>query len=434
MYQNIMLKVLLRNGILLFFLCICQPLFSQYSLSGRVINADDKKPLDAVSVFLSNTSIGIYTNKDGRYLLPEFPAGKFKLVVSLIGYQTYTKLISSKDIPGELNIELKPDSGKLPEVILESSEVYGWEKWGTLFTEFFIGTSSYSKQCDLKNPEAIKFRFSKTKNTLYAVARVPLIIENRALGYEINYKLEDFEYDFSKKVVTYNGYPFFKDLSQTYPSKAKRWKEARMEVYYGSVMHFMRSLFTHKLAEEGYEVRSLALIPNFMKERAKALLKSKESKIRGKTDSSYEFTDKAGIRSIDDYGKGTLRLVTNATDSTAYYKKYLKQADWIVSNELFKTDSSFCFSKDSLTLAVFSSDSIEIRCLRKEVPLEYKRTGIQHRFEKVPVTQFTFINHKPIFVMTNGFYYGPYDLKITGFWAWWETLSTLIPFDYFPPK
>jgi hypothetical protein len=399
-----------------------------------VIRADDKMPLDAVSIFLSNTSIGMYTNKDGLYLLPNLPSGKFKLVVSLIGFQTFTKLISSKDLPEELNIELKPDLGKLPDVILESSEVYGWEKWGTIFTELFIGTSSYSKQCDLKNPEAIKFRFSKANNTLTAVARVPLVIENRALGYEIKYKLEDFEYDFSKKVVTYNGYPFFKDLSQTYPSKAKRWQETRMDVYYGSVMHFMRTLFTHKLTEEGYEVRSLALVPNLKKERAKALLKNKDSKIISKTDSSYEFGDRTGIRSINEYGTGNLRLVTHATDSTDYYKKYLKQPDLIVSNELFKTDSSFCFSADSLTLTVFSIDSFEVTYLHKEVPLEYKRTGMQHRFDKIPVSQFTFINHKPIFVMSNGFYYGPYDLKRTGFWAWWETLSTLMPYDYFPPK
>jgi hypothetical protein len=303
-----------------------------------------------------------------------------------------------------------------------------------LFKELFIGTSSYSKQCDLKNPEALKFRFSKTNNTLTVVAREPLVIENKALGYEIKYKLEEFEYDFSKKIVTYSGYPFFKDLSQSFPSKAKKWQEARMDAYYGSLLHFMRTLFTHKLAEEGYEVRSLALVPNLNKERAKALLKTKNTRITSKADSLYEFTDSRGIRSINDYGKGPLRLVTHATDSTAYYKKYLNQPDSIVSNELFKTDSSFCFYYDSLTVSVFSVDSLEVKYLHKDVPLEYKRTGRQHRFDKYPVSQFTFINHKPIFVMSNGFYYGPYDLKRTGFWAWWETVATLMPYDYFPPK
>ncbi len=400
-------------------LCTCQALFSQPALSGKVISADDKKPLAAVSIYLSSTSIGVSTDTMGIFSFRNFPAGKFQLVVSHIGYETFTKLVNSNNLPGELTIELKPGSNKLPGIILDPWEPYGWSKWGAFFTEMFIGTSSYAKECDLQNPEVIKFRFSKTNNTLTAVAYTPLIIENRALGYEIQYKLEDFEYDFSKKIVSYNGYPLFKDLSPTHPSKAKRWQDKRRNVYYGSVMHFMRTLFTHTLAEEGYEIRSLALVPNLNKERAKELLQNGGEKIQSKADSSYTIE------------AGTIKLTTKATDSTAYYKKYLKQPDLVVSNELIKPDS-ICFVPDGSTLGIFSMDSIEVNYLHKDVPIEYKRIGLQHRFDKIPVSQLSFINRKPVFVMRNGYYYGPYDLKITGFWAWWETLSTLMPYDYLP--
>ena len=413
---------MLRYFVLLALLCTCESLFAQAILSGKVTSADDKKPLASVSIYLSNTSIGVNTNNNGVYSFNNFPSGKFQLVVSHIGYETFTKLINSKNLPQEINIELKQKSAQLPDVVLEPFEAYGWEKWGSLFTDMFIGTSSYARDCELKNPEAVKFRFSKTNNTLTAVAYAPLVIENKGLGYEIQYKMEDFEYDFSKKIVIYNGYPLFKDLSQKFPSKAKRWEEKRRNVYYGSVMHFMRSLFTHKLEEEGYEIRSLALIPNLKKERAKALLKNGEDKIQSKTDSTYTIQN------------GTLKLITEATDSTAYYKKYLKQPDLIVSHEVIKTDSSISFAIDSSTLSVFSIDSFEVNYLHKDVPIEYKRTSLQHRFEKIPISQFTFINHKPVFVMSNGYYYGPYDLKISGFWAWWETLATLLPYDYVPQK
>src|SRR5476649_1090929 len=119
--------------ILLPLLCICQALFSQPVLSGRVISADDKKPLAAVSIYLSNTSIGVTTNILGTFSFRNFPSGKFQLVVSHIGYETFTKLVNSKDLPAEITIELKPGSAKLPDLVLESWEPYGWEKWGTLF-------------------------------------------------------------------------------------------------------------------------------------------------------------------------------------------------------------------------------------------------------------------------------------------------------------
>lgn len=413
--------MLIRFFFLPFFLCSCQFLLSQSQLSGKVTNKEDHKPLSGVSIYLSNTSIGINTNEQGEFTFHKFPSGKFQLVVSHVGYETYTKLINSKNLPQELTIELKPISTQLPDIVLEPWETYGWEKWGGLFTEMFIGTSVNARDCSIKNTEAIKFRLNKKNNTLTAVAYVPIIIVNNSLGYEIEYKMEDFEYNFSEKVVIYNGYPLFKDMSASHPSKASRWQEKRRNVYYGSVLHFMRSLFMNKLEEEGYEMRSLAMIRNLKKDRARLLFKNGADKIQSKTDSSYVLQN------------GTIKLITEATDSTEIYKRYLKQPDWIVSNELIRSDS-ICYAVDSSTLSFFSTDSLEVSFLHKDVPIEYKRTNQQHRFEKIPVSQFVFIHQKPIYVMHNGYYYGPYDMKITGFWAWWETMATLLPYDYLPPK
>jgi hypothetical protein len=49
-----------------------------------------------------------------------------------------------------------------------------------------------------------------------------------------------------------------------------------------------------------------------------------------------------------------------------------------------------------------------------------------------PVSQFGFINKKPVFVLSNGYYYDAYDLKITGYWAWSETIANKLPYDYNP--
>ena len=106
------------------------------------------------------------------------------------------------------------------------------------------------------NPEVIQFRMNKD-NTLTAIAKKPLKIENDALGYEILYKLEAFEYDFNKRVVSYSGYALFKDLSELHPGRAEKYVRKREETYDGSLMQFMRAFFTNKLELNGFEMRSI---------------------------------------------------------------------------------------------------------------------------------------------------------------------------------
>jgi len=371
---------------------------------------------------LSNTSVGTNTNKQGIFDLTVNGAGKYQLVVSYIGYETYVKLINFAHLPADLIIPLKPKLNKLEDVVLEPYETNGWAKWGRFFTDLFIGTASYTWDCVLKNPETIKFRDSKKDHKLYAYAREPLIIKNNSLGYEIQYSLEEFEFDFVKKIVIFNGYPLFKDMALEHPSKARRWQEKRKYVYEGSLMHFMRSFFVNKLEENGFEMRSLAIIPNTLKYRAVELFKrNKDTSIINKVDS---FSRSA---------HGVIVKTTIKEDSTEIYRNALQQPDTLISYALIPADS-IGYAIDSSTAGFYSKDSLEINYLWKEVPTEYKKLTLMHKHEKFPVSQFTFINKKPIEIFHNGNYYGPSDLQITGYWAWWESISTMLPFDYLPPK
>ncbi len=402
-------------------LLCCNTIFSQ-TLTGKIINADSKEPLASASVYLSNTSIGVNTNKQGIFNLSVAGGGKYKLVVSYIGYETFTKLINFSHLPDDLIITLKPKLNKLDDVVLEPYETNGWEKWGRFFTNYFIGTSSYTWDCVIKNPEIIKFRNSKKDNKLYAYAFEPLIIKNNSLGYEIHYSMEEFEFDFTSKLLIFNGYPYFKDLALEHPAKARRWQEKRQNVYYGSLKHFMRSFFVNKLEENGFEMRSLAYIPNTLKYRAVELFKrNKDTVIIKKVDSFYR-TSSGGIGQI-----------TITEDSTTVYKSALLQDDSLISHVLISADS-IGFAIDSSTAGLYSKDSLEVSYLLKEVPSEYKKLSVKTRQKKFPVSQFTFIGKKAIEISSNGNYYGPHDLKISGYWAWWETISTMLPFDYWPPK
>jgi hypothetical protein len=87
------------------FLLVAALLFAQSALKGTVIDETDK-PVPGASVFLNNTSVGTTANNDGNFEL-FIPAGRFELIVSSIGFQTYNQAIPSSDRATSLVIRLK---------------------------------------------------------------------------------------------------------------------------------------------------------------------------------------------------------------------------------------------------------------------------------------------------------------------------------------
>src|ERR1035437_198430 len=77
-------------------------------ISGVVTSADSKKPLPRASVFLSNSDVGSATNEQGRYMLSGIRPGQYTLVVSILGFEQYTKTILVGREPIKLDIELTP--------------------------------------------------------------------------------------------------------------------------------------------------------------------------------------------------------------------------------------------------------------------------------------------------------------------------------------
>jgi hypothetical protein len=164
---------------------------SQKLLKGIVLDAEKNKPVPNASVFLNTTSFGTVTNNEGNFELL-VPGGKYDLIVSSIGYETYNQTINVDNMSDFITVKLKIKSQVLETVVVEPYEKDGWQKWGKLFLESFIGTSANSFNCTIKNKEVLHFRNSKKNNELSAFADEPLIIENKALGYTLKYQLETF--------------------------------------------------------------------------------------------------------------------------------------------------------------------------------------------------------------------------------------------------
>lgn len=384
---------------------------SQKLLKGIVLDAEKNSPIANASVFLNTTSVGTITNAQGNFALT-IPNGKYELIVSSIGYETYNQIITANEISDFITIKLKLKSEVMQTVVVEPYEKDGWEKWGRFFLENFIGTSANAQNCIIKNTKDIHFRNSKKNNELSAFADEPLIIENKALGYTIRYQLEVFSYNFKSHYLIYTGYPFFQPMKGS-SGKQKRWEKKRSEAYFGSMMHFMRSVYRNKIAEEGFEVRSLQKIPNEEKQRVKA-------------------ARSGNMHSVKPVN-GTVTITAINKDTADYYDQILRQDDYkdVIGKDLLPGDS-IAYAIDATTAGLEFKNYLLIIYKNKIAPVEYRQ-----QFPKssaAMMSQIVLINEKPIEIQANGSYYDPVDLMSTGYWAWSEKIATMLPLDYVPAK
>jgi hypothetical protein len=229
---------------------------AHYFVTGKVVDKSSRLPLSGASVFAQNTTFGVATDGEGNFNL-KLPNGGYELVVTFTGYQTESVRISSSDNK-ELQIEMTPKEKSLEEVaVVVSNEVKdGWQKYGSFFTENFIGKTKFSQQCTIKNPEVLKFYFSKKRNRLKVAANDPLVVMNDALGYKISFAIDSFIYEYTSGISLFDGYPLFEEMQGSTEQQAI-WQQNRAEAYKGSLLHFMRSLFNKNLEDEGFEVQFL---------------------------------------------------------------------------------------------------------------------------------------------------------------------------------
>jgi hypothetical protein len=241
--------------LILLYLLLPLALFGQNgTITGVITNSESKKPLARASVFLSNSSVGSATNDEGKFYLGGIRPGQYTLVVTILGYEDYSKSILVGNQPIKLNIELAQKPLMLREVVISSSA--DWKKNYESFKKQFIGTDENARDCIVVNPHILNLTYNPTKQILHADADEFLVVENRALGYRVKFLLKDFSSDKISNIISYEGQRLFEDLPGN-ESQKKRWHEKREEAYYGSAMHFYRALYTDKLKEEGFVIYKL---------------------------------------------------------------------------------------------------------------------------------------------------------------------------------
>ena len=111
---------MIRLVLFLIFFSIFTPAFAQFTLKGKVTDAQTGDPIPYASVLLKGTSTGISTDFEGYYLilaksLPD------SIVVSYLGYVNATKALS-QETDQTINFQLKPSDFELAAFVFEAGE------------------------------------------------------------------------------------------------------------------------------------------------------------------------------------------------------------------------------------------------------------------------------------------------------------------------
>ncbi len=107
------------NKIIIIAICLLSSsVYAQHNVKGKVIDKATNVPLDFATVYFPELETGTTTNEDGEFSL-QLTHGKFKLIVSSIGYETKS-LIISVPLEEDLSILLSESAIEMEEVIVST--------------------------------------------------------------------------------------------------------------------------------------------------------------------------------------------------------------------------------------------------------------------------------------------------------------------------
>ena len=343
-----------------------------YLITGKILDGATQLPLQGASVFAQNTTIGTATDAQGNFKLRLLNGG-YDLIVTFTGYQTVNRRITTADaLDNNLVITINQKEKSLEDVVIRSTNEVtdGLEKYGGFFVDNFIGKTANSNQCIIKNKEVLKFYFFKKKNRLKVLASAPLEIENLALGYTIKYTLDSFTHEYGTQLSTYAGYPLFKDLQPVNDAQKNTWYTNRLKAYYGSMLHFMRSVHNKNLKEEGFEIQFVT------------------------TNNAVE----TAIPLVDAYGA----LNYNKNDSTQLVEITPNQQNMAVLYNKAAPDPLYISQTNDVT-------------------------------RKFQLSVITISADQSVGIEQNGYFFDQNDILINGYWTW-QKVADVLPYDFRPQQ
>jgi len=356
---------------------LCQS-FSQSVVKGRVVDAENGEALPFATVFINNTTFGDITDQNGVFEI-NIPFGNHELVISYLGYQTFTFPFNTTSLREFYEFRILPEPIELEESAVSEKRDRQWYRNLSIFKEKFLGKSVNADKCKIKNPEVLILDSETKPGFLIARAKDILEIENPNLGYLIRYVLMGFEYEIESGKVSFAGYPYF--IGENIPPrKMPRIQKNRERAYKGSITHFMRSIFQETTENDGFELFA---------------------------------SDKMKDKSNPETGKILGTELIQKTEDNKVFLTYDKPFYVVYKNE--KEEPNYR-----------NLDAREGRAMLNLTGLATATGGYE---EILPQSSMIQMLGKAVQIFENGSYFHPLDIYLEGYMAW-EKIADLMPFEY----
>lgn len=348
-------------------------LFAQNKFTGRVINDADLIPIAGASVYFNNTSIGTITNDKGEFSILNAISGE--VIISCVGYERLIHKLDTGRVSGKsFTFKLVEKQATLKNVLILPDALR--RRYLELFKNNFLGLTEEADMSRIININAINFAAANEKKAIIAYSDTPLTIINRKLGYIIKFDLVEFYYNEQTGQTSFYGYTRYEDMGDK-----KRWTKNRQRAYYGSTLHFFRSLINNDLEKESFSIT------------------------RVKADS---------IKQTNDQG-------------LPYFKKF-DLAIPVTVTDIVKKDSSANLNvvswKDRLMVQYYKNPASKIYLSKKVMLTGNLPTGVR---------SYVKINAENIHIDSYGILADPMNIFFSGYWVY-EKAANLLPYNYFPDK
>ncbi len=224
------------------------------TISGVVLDSLSKSSLPFANVFINNTAYGTITDNSGKFRLSNLTPGTYELVISFVGYKSFSGFLNLTPGIGELNlgtIQLTPSVEELGTIEVNGDRDKDWEKKFKKFTDVFLGKSKNSKLCVIENPWVLDFYEDNDQSGFFAKVSAPISVINKALGYRIHYHLKSFWYNDGEYRI--NGNVRFEEMNAETKDQTLVWRMNRIVTYKNSFNHLFKSILDQKTQQEGYK-------------------------------------------------------------------------------------------------------------------------------------------------------------------------------------
>lgn len=257
------------------------------SIRVKVLDAETDQPIPYANVYINQTTIGGYTDDQGEVEVKRIPFGKHLLIISELGHKMLQRNLTINGDRLYLTVKLLPRV--LDGVTVRARRDDKWHRQLARFERLFFGSDRY-QDCTIKNSWALEFK--NLQGDFVAEADEPLQIENRFLGYNLDFHITRCFFNATNFTIT--GIVRFEEM-QGDDALMDQWKKNREQAYVGSPQHFLKAVIGGTATNRGYDLyrditgsESIIRESTLFKAIGKSIMPDSIGRMRSVSDGIYE--------------------------------------------------------------------------------------------------------------------------------------------------